>query len=84
MGSVVSLVPMAISEDTARAIAYLQQEVAAGRIVGLAWTAIHPGHEYSVDVAGEAKTLPAFTRGTVGALDDQLAKLKGPCAPQRR
>lgn len=64
-----------VSADTARAVDYLKQEITAGRIVGLAWVAIHPGQEYTVDFAGEARRVPTFARGTLNDLDDQLAHL---------
>lgn len=78
VGGIVRLVRPAVSEDTVLAVAYLKQEIDAGRIVGLAWVAIHPGQYYSVDFAGEARKLPTFTRGMVEALSDQLAKLDLP------
>lgn len=72
---VVGLVRPRVSAETLRAVDYLRQEILAGRIVGLSWVAQRPGYQYEVDVAGEARTLPAFTQGTVIKLLKEIGKL---------
>lgn len=73
--TVVELVRPRVSEETLRAVEYLRQEILAGRIVGLSWAAHLPGYHFEVDVAGEARTLPAFTQGAVLKLLDEIGKL---------
>lgn len=72
------LVPPKVSADTIELLAFLLQEAHAGRVIGVAFVAMHKAYEYSVDVAGEAKTVPTLTRGMVAALDDQLARIVHP------
>jgi hypothetical protein len=56
-GQVVQLVqPPKVSKSLLDALAFLRQEVAAGRIVGLAWTAFHPGKQnFSIDFEGAVR-----------------------------
>jgi hypothetical protein len=58
-----------------QALEQLLQEARSGRLIGLAWVAMHPAYEYSVDVAGETRRCPTITRGMLLKLDDELAKL---------
>lgn len=78
MGEVLFLVRSSVSPETVDALNHLLLEAKAGRIVGIAYAAIHPGYAYSAGVAGETKRIPTFTRGIVNVLDDELAKLSGP------
>lgn len=77
--TVIELVKPRVSEDTVRACEYLLQEARAGRVVGLAWSAIRPGYGYEGDLAGEAIRSPAFTQGMLIQL---LLKVSEP--PPRR
>ena len=58
-----------------RALEYLIQEARAGRVVGLAWLAMHKTFDYSVDIAGETKRSPTLTRGMLHLLDDELSAI---------
>lgn len=63
------------SEEVVRALEELLQQARSGNLIGLAWVAMHAGYEYSVDVAGETRRCPTFTRGMLMKLDDELSKL---------
>lgn len=75
MGHVLHLVQQAVSKDTVDALEFLLQEARAGRVIGLAYVALHNSHDYTVDMAGFTKTAPSLTRGAVHTLDDELAAL---------
>lgn len=75
MGEIVRLVPAGVSDETVKAIEYLLQEARAGRYVGLAWVAMRAGYLYDVDIAGETRRAPTFTRGMLRVLDDELAQI---------
>ena len=51
------------------------EDARAGRLIGLALVAMYTQREYIVDVAGEAKRNPTYTRGMLALLDDELAKI---------
>lgn len=76
-GKVVRLVPSAISQDTIAALEDLLTEARAGRVVGLAYVAMHKVYDYTVDVAGECKSTPTHTRGMLLTLDDELRDFAG-------
>lgn len=69
------LPPPAISQDTVQALEFLVEEAKAGRVIGVAWVALHPLYKFSVDAAGETRRSPTFTRGVLRVLDDALSKL---------
>ncbi len=72
---VLHLVRPTSSADIVQALEELLRDARRGQLVGLAWVAMHPGYEYSVDIAGETRRCPTFTRGLLLKLDDELAKL---------
>lgn len=47
-------------------------------VVGIAFVAMVNHREYFVDIAGETRRSPTFTRGMLHLLDDQLARLIDP------
>lgn len=71
----VELVHARASEDTIAAVAALLQEVRDAQVIGVAFIALHQGHAYYVEIAGEALRRPTLTRGALAALDDQLSKI---------
>lgn len=75
MGAVLHLTAPAMSLATIAALEYLLLEARAGRVVGLAYVAMHRGYAYSVDIAGETWKVPTLTRGMLHVLDDQLAHI---------
>lgn len=72
MGRVLTISPPGVSADTVQALTYLLQEARAGRIVGLAYAAMHKANDFSVDLAGEVKRHPLPTIGAVRILADEL------------
>lgn len=62
-----------VDRDTLEALERLVSAAKAGRIVGLAYVALHCGPDYSGDVVGRARAHPLFTRGVVRALEDAIA-----------
>ena len=88
MGSnIVRLVPCERSIDTIRTLGGLLLD-AEGRpgepkLIGIAYVAMYEGREYIVDIAGETKRSPTFTRGMLLLLDDELASIvRGPVPPK--
>lgn len=67
------IVEPVVDADTVRSLQKLLEAALRGRIVGLAYVALHCGPDYSADVVGEAKAHPLLTRGIVGALEDAVA-----------
>jgi len=76
LGTLFTIVDVAPTQELRQAAGFINQEVDELRCVGLAWVAFHRGQYYSVYFAGEAKTLPAFSRGAVLDLADEISKLK--------
>lgn len=72
---VLQLVQPAVSADTVQALEGLLREALAGRLIGLAWVSMFDGYKYEVDVAGETRRCPTFTRGMLCKLDDELQRL---------
>ena len=72
---VLSLVEPSISKDTVHALEGLLREARAGRLIGLAWVSMFDGYKYEVDIAGETRRCPTFTRGMLCKLDDELQQL---------
>ena len=71
------LVPTLPSRDTISALEHLLAEARAGRVIGLAYVAMHKTDAYSVDLAGEAQRSLTLTRGMVKLLDDEIARQIG-------
>lgn len=76
-GKVIRLVLHSPSQDTIAALEDLLVEARAGRVVGLAYVAMHKVYEYTVDVTGECKSSPTLTRGMLSTLDDELRDSTG-------
>lgn len=74
--TILRLVQPHVSEDTVRACKYLLQEAEAGRLIGISWAAHLPGYRFEVDLAGEAKTSPAFTQGAILKLLLEIDRLE--------
>jgi hypothetical protein len=72
---VISLVEPVVSTDTLCALECLLREARAGRLIGIAWVSMFEGYRYEVDIAGETRRCPTFTRGMLCKLDDELARL---------
>jgi hypothetical protein len=64
-----------VSTDCVEALEYLLHEARAGRVVGVAWVAMHKTFDYSVDIAGETRRSPTLTRGMLHLLDDELSAI---------
>lgn len=69
-----SLVPDNISTDTRQALSQLIEMEERGDLIGIAFVGMLRQRRYFVNTAGEAHRNPTFTRGCVGALDDELGK----------
>jgi hypothetical protein len=63
------------SPDTVYALQELLQAAIAGEVIGVAVVAMFKRRSYTIDVTGEARRSPTFTRGMVAALDDELRDL---------
>lgn len=80
MGELLLLAP-AVSSDAVAALEELLAEAKAGRVIGLAWVALHAGRTFTMDIAGETKNDITYTRGMLLALDDELSKILLPRSP---
>lgn len=69
-----SLEPDTLSSDTVECLAELLEQAKAGKVIGIAFSAILKRRNYWVNTAGEARRSPTFTRGMLRALDDQLGQ----------
>jgi hypothetical protein len=74
-GPVLKLITNARSTDTVEALEHLLEEARAGRVIGIAYVAMHKTYDYTIDIAGETKRCPTLTRGMLHLLDDELATL---------
>lgn len=68
------LVPDTISTNTEEALTQLLEMARRGDLIGIAFACMLKQRRYFVNAAGEAHRSPAFARGCVGALDDQLGQ----------
>lgn len=78
MADVLRLIVPQASAETVAVLSELLHEAREGRIVGIAYVAMHKAYEYSFDIAGETRRVPTFTRGMLRGLDDQLSRLVRP------
>ena len=78
MGLVVKLVPSPVSKDTVDELAALLQEARAGKVIGLAYVALHKGQVFTADYVGQAKAAPIFTLGAIRVLSDHIVGIKPP------
>ena len=72
---IVALAQPAVSTDTVCALEGLLREARAGRLIGIAWVSMFDGYRYEVDIAGETRRSPTFTRGMLCKLDDELSRI---------
>lgn len=72
------VVRFAGSNDAVRALEQLLADAKVGRLIGIAYVAMYSQRKYVVDIAGEAKNSPTFTRGMVKRLDDELGAIIKP------
>lgn len=78
MGILLRLVDPKVSIEAVEAVEHLLEQIRRGDVIGVAWVAMHRNNAYSVDIAGETRKAPTFTRGMLAALDDQLADIVRP------
>jgi len=78
MGSVCTLTPDFVSQDSIKTLEALLGEARAGRKIGVAIVALEPGLRYSIYIAGECKRFPNLTRAGGLALDDYLSEMIRP------
>lgn len=71
----VQLIHDTISRDTNEAIVLIKELVDSGEAVGLFFGLRFRGGRYIVNVAGRCASDPTYTRGMVGALDDELSRM---------
>lgn len=74
MGHTFRLVEPSVDAETVATLTLLLQAAQEGRIVGLAYVALHNGPDYSGDVVGRARQHPIFTLGIARALEDLVAE----------
>jgi hypothetical protein len=75
MAAILKLVLPQVSLTTVEVLTYLLSEAQAGRIVGLAYVAMHNQQNHTADVVGLSCQCPSLTRGVLKQLDDELADL---------
>lgn len=59
--------------ETVETLTLLLKEARAGRVIGLAYVALHRHHEYSANLVGSALESPLLARGICRALEDAVA-----------
>ena len=68
MGTVIHLAQTRPSKETIEVLTALLSEARAGKIIGLAYVAVHKQAEFSADLTGTAKTSPLLTLGMLEIL----------------
>lgn len=68
MPHTLKLVKPQADAETVKALTALLRDAQEGRVVGLAYVALHKSPNYSGDVVGHARSHPLFTMGIVSAL----------------
>ena len=74
MGARLTLVGNAPDRDTVETLTRLLAEARAGKVIGVAYVALHHHHEYSGDIVGQALNSPLLSRGICRCLEDTIAK----------
>lgn len=71
----VQLLHDSISRDLGEAATVIKRLADSGDAIGLFFGIRFRGGRYVVNVAGRCATDPTFTRGMLGALDDELRRM---------
>ena len=66
------LVSDTISRDTVEAARQILQGAESGEVIGMTFGLMLKRRRYIVNVAGECLRDPTFSRGMLGAMDDEL------------
>lgn len=74
MGQPLYIVEPRQDHATVEALSKLLEAARAGKIIGLAFVALHNHDEYSADLVGQALRSPLLSRGICRALEDAIAK----------
>lgn len=74
MGVVVEITPL-VSSDTVDALAFLLQEARAGRVIGVAYVAMHKTYDFTIDSAGAVLNYPMVALGATSILQSDLVAL---------
>lgn len=74
MGTILRVVPAKSDPLVVKELGRLLQEAVAGRIIGFAYVALRPHHEYSADLVGTVLDSPLLSRGICRALEDAVAE----------
>lgn len=75
VAKIISLADVGPLAEVVAAVGEMSREADAGTLVGIAVVLLYTGFRYSIDVVGEARKIPTFTRGALHVLDDELARL---------
>jgi hypothetical protein len=74
MGESLRLVRPASDLQTIEALTELLEAAKAGKVIGLAYVALHLQDEYSADLVGQARRSPLLSRGICRCLEDAIAQ----------
>lgn len=72
---ILKVVEPGASPEVFYALKQRAREARDGDLIGIAYVALYRGHDYAVEILGETRRAPTFTRGMLCLLDDQLAAL---------
>lgn len=70
-----TLAPDDISHDTKECLRQLSEQADTEEIIGVAYAVMYKGRKFIVNTAGEMHRNPAFARGIVAILDDELSQM---------
>lgn len=68
-------VPLSRDPEVVQALEKLLARARAGEVIGLAYVAMMPAHEYEGDSLGAALQHPVMALGLARALEDQIIQL---------
>lgn len=71
----VQLIHDTVSRDAVEAARAISELVGSGQAIGLFFGLRFKGGQYIVNVAGRCASDPTYTRGMLGALDDELSRI---------
>jgi hypothetical protein len=72
----ISIVKPCIDSETVEILSRLLRDAKEGRVLGLAYVALHPANQYSGDLVGIATDSPLLARGLCRALEDTVTQKK--------